>query len=327
MNKKRAHRTRKPRPTRHNWELPRFEEKWQQNQHWVVLGLVEDSHIGELGIGVSPPCEDEDGDVHRHTMPVFHGGEVDIIEDDEIIPCDLDWDVVNVDKQLRNYDDQNRSSEDKLALLYEMEQLATQYDRCYEDHDRARRERDRLSNVEQLGCESRDERLTEYRKAIRAVASLSQTQGRVLDFTALGLSQAHIAKKLKMSQQAVSKALFRAQNKLHAVDRKIGGPHNVIAFRLIHYSDTHGYTEWAKRRKNQTGSLPGHCRYCLGGEVTQSPSLPTNEEPDKPVKKCRLCRVEVGNFREWCPVCGGKLTIPRRTKRKGINKTSGINRL
>jgi DNA-binding CsgD family transcriptional regulator len=292
------------------------------------LGLQEDAHIGELGIRRPPQVGVEED--ARSTTPVFHCGEDQIAaedEEDDPIPVDLWWEIVNVDKQVRNYDDGNQCSGNKLAILNRLERLAAQFDGLYEEDDRKRREQGRLANLEKFGCESRGERITEYRNAIREVAGLSQTQGRVLDFTAQGLSQAQIAKTLKISQQAVSKALFEAQEKLHAGDQRVGGPHARTVFRLIHYSDIHGYTEWARKTKERTGSLPGHCRHCIGGDAKQSPSLPTNEEPDKPVKKCRLCRVEVGNFREWCPFCGGKLTIPRRTKRKGINKTSGINRL
>ena len=129
-------------------------------------------------------------------------------------PISDEIDVLN--KALQNYSGED-NSEEKKTLQRRLEALQAECDRMAGLDEEGRlksQERQRLSNLENYGCESLDERLTEYRNELKKAAKLSHVQIEALSLAHQRKTQAEIAQKLKLSQQAISKALESAQEKL-----------------------------------------------------------------------------------------------------------------
>jgi hypothetical protein len=169
--------------------------------------------------------------------------------------------------RLRYYNAELQTPEGRIDLLGEIEFVKEQYrELCGDDSMAAspmRQKYDCELNLRHFGCEMEDIRQTDYDEAICREADLSETQARVLILSLEGRTLAEIAWRLKKTPQAVDDVLQTARDKFLSAQRKAGGPHLSDRFRLIHYSDTHGYTEWGKEFSKEHGHLPAYCRRCL----------------------------------------------------------------
>ncbi len=168
--------------------------------------------------------------------------------------------------RLRFYDAELQTPEGWSELMGEIEFLKDQYRELSGDESIAdsptRQQFDRQLNLAHFGCEKEDTRQSEYDEAICLEADLSELQARVLILSLEGKTREEIAWRLKRSQRAVERALETARDKFLSAQRKAGGPHLSDRFRLIHYSDTHGYTDWGRSFEKQHGHFPDHCRRC-----------------------------------------------------------------
>ena len=169
--------------------------------------------------------------------------------------------------RLRFYNAELQTPEGMTELLGEIEFVREEYKELCGDESIAasplRQKYDHELNLRHFGCEMEDKRQSDYDESICREADLSETQARVLVLSLEGRTLAEIAWRIKKTAQAVEHALEAARDRFISAQRKEGGPHLSDRFRLIHYSDIHGYTDWGKGFLKEHGHLPTHCRRCL----------------------------------------------------------------
>jgi hypothetical protein len=310
---------------KHASELPPVEKFWEINHKYVVGGLVEDDDSGVLGI--EKPEQEEDPESAGNTTPINRKSKSDILRQWQEQRHNPEGNkylaqkrIAELEAQLRDYDDEKQTAERKQLLLSWLEDEKYWYQESYaedtEEKKLKRQESWREYNLAWFGCESIEECKIRFENATMKGSKISKTHKNILGLHQIGNSQSQIANKLKISQQAVSKALFSAQKKLHAARRKFGGPHNHEILQLMHYSHTQGHTESAKEFMKQTGQIPKYCPNCSQQE-RQADANPTMTDKEiKLSKTCARCKTSFGAWRESCPHCGGELAIARKEKRK-----------
>jgi len=168
--------------------------------------------------------------------------------------------------RLRYYNADLQTPEGRAELISEIEFLREEVNEISGDkigsQESPRQQLDGQLNLRHFGCESEWDRQSEYDDTICAEADLSETQARALILSLEGKTQPEIAWRLKKPQHVVEEAIQTAREKFLTAQRNAGGPHMSDLFRLVHYSDTHGYTEWSRRFSAENGHPPCHCRLC-----------------------------------------------------------------
>ncbi len=94
------------------------------------------------------------------------------------------------------------------------------------------------------------------------LANLTRPEKEVRALWQRGLSQPEIAKKLKKTQQSISKTTLSMNEKFGRALRQLVGTHTRVEARLTHYADTHGLTDWGLNYIKQHGENPPFCRNC-----------------------------------------------------------------
>ena len=104
--------------------------------------------------------------------------------------------------------------------------------------------------------------LSLLRDTIRQSANLTRPEKEVDALRQRGLSQSEIAKKLKKTQQAISKTMRSMDEKFSLAQQELIGPHTRVEAILTHFADTHGLTEWGRDYIKEHGENPPFCRNC-----------------------------------------------------------------
>ena len=202
----------------------------------------------------------------------------------------------------------------KLLLLRSLHNLETQYKEIAEldpETGQEREKRRRNINLKYFGFESVGYCAVVYHELATHFANFSRAEREVEALRLQGKTPTEMAKKLGKTQQAISKSLLSAQEKIRAAERLLGGPHHGLLFQLMHFADTQGFSEWGKNYLLERGVRPEQCHRCPTATVPQV--LMPKAAPEK---RCERCNNYCAAWRDSCPACGGALVSARREKRK-----------
>ena len=79
------------------------------------------------------------------------------------------------------------------------------------------------------------ESMVEFGYCVSKIAKLSRNQKMALGLLSLGKTQTEIAKELKISQPAVSKAIDTGRKKIEDISKKLGGGHSHLETQAMHW--------------------------------------------------------------------------------------------
>ncbi len=159
----------------------------------------------------------------------------------------------------------NAANDDLLRKIKDELEIRTEwYTEEFGPITRESREQSRRYWLEICGFENPRTAITSYQSVVLYEAKLSITQKRVVFATGGGnvTTQLDAARRLKKSQQAVSKALKLGMEKVAKTRELLGGKHKTSFIQMLHWADTQCLSAWGKAMLQETGKPPVKCRFC-----------------------------------------------------------------